>query len=107
MVARGEDPGPEPTWADGKTLSYCCHCDSDLTLPLAGNGRCPCFHCAKMFGKEEEWYKAHDIPYEKNEYRQKTEKLRKEAMNRATKSSQNLTSESEDDPEDAFGPPDA
>ena len=64
MVARGEDPGPEPRLTNGK-LAYCCKCDRDPTVPMAGNGRCSCYYCAKYHGKEEEWCKANGVPYKK------------------------------------------
>ena len=57
QVARGEDAGPEPLDSNGKP-KYCHRCDQDLKVPLAGIGRCDCFKCAKLLGKEEEWRKA-------------------------------------------------
>ena len=63
-VARGEDPGPEPRFTNGE-LAYCCQCDTDPTVPMSGNGRCPCYHCWKYHGKAEEWCEANGVPYKK------------------------------------------
>ena len=62
LVAEGADAGPEPLMTNGKP-EYCHLCDQDLKVPLAGKGRCPCYNCAVLFGKKEEWCKARDIPY--------------------------------------------
>ena len=56
QVARGEDAGPEPTFAGGKPL-YCHRCDQDLKVPLAGVGRCPCYDCAKLLGTMDQYKK--------------------------------------------------
>ena len=59
MIAMGEDAGPEHMMANGKP-EYCHHCDQDLKVPLAGKGRCPCYHCAVLFGTLDEWKKERD-----------------------------------------------
>ena len=85
-VAKGDDPGPEELMPCGKPI-YCHDCDQDLDLPVAGEGRCPCYNCAVLFDKVAEYREeqAKDCPQlDTEEYRQETEALRKEAQNRAT-----------------------
>ena len=53
-VANGDDPGPEELQPCGKPI-YCLTCDQDLDLPVAGRGRCPCYHCALLFDKVYEY----------------------------------------------------
>ena len=56
LMAQGTDAGPEPMLTDKKGFS--CHiCDQDPDLPLAGIGRCPCYDCAVLHGKVDEWMK--------------------------------------------------
>ena len=58
LIAQGADAGPEPGLTGTKAL--CCHiCDQDPDLPLAGIGRCPCYDCALLHGKVDEWMKNH------------------------------------------------
>ena len=83
-VASGDDPGPEPLY-NGRP-EYCHDCDQDLDLPVAGEGRCPCYYCAELFDKVAEYreQRAKDYPQlDTEEYRQKTEAIRTEAQNRA------------------------
>ena len=50
QVAKGIDPGPEELMDNGEPI-YCHFCDRDPSLPVVGKGRCPCFSCAKLFGR--------------------------------------------------------
>ena len=57
LKARGGD-APEPLMENGTgRVEYCHHCDQDLSVPLAGKGRCPCRDCAVLFDKLDEYYK--------------------------------------------------
>ena len=61
-MAKGAEAGPEPLMANGKGRP--CHlCDQDRDLPLAGNGRCPCYDCAVLHGTVDEWTKMQDKKY--------------------------------------------
>ena len=62
LMAQGADAGPEPTVPNGRGVP-CHRCDQDLAVPLAGDGRCPCYDCAVLHNKIDEWMKTKGKKY--------------------------------------------
>ena len=62
LIAQGADAGPEPTMPNGRG-EPCHRCDQDLAVPLAGDGRCPCYDCAVLHNKVDEWMKTKGKKY--------------------------------------------